>query len=197
MKTIVVAIKSSLCVMLAASLLLACDMKQLSKFGEKNENYDSLFLGFSFGMEKKAFFDHCWEMNKQEMFVHGDGNLSVEYRIKDELASEVQMKFYPNFHEEKIFEMPVTFSYAAWAPWNKQYWSDVLLEDMLVVFKKWYGEDFKILDHPVQGKVYYKIDGKRRINLFIRDDQFVQAVFTDLKVEKKLKEDYAKTLEVQ
>lgn len=40
------------------------------------------------------------------------------------------------------------------------------------------------------GKIYARIDGKRRINLFIRDDQFVQAVFTDLEVEdQKLKKE--------
>ncbi len=38
------------------------------------------------------------------------------------------------------------------------------------------------------GTVYYKMDGKRRINLFIRDDQYVQAVFTDLRVEKQIKD---------
>jgi hypothetical protein len=56
---------------------------------------------------------------------------------------------------------------------------------MVPVFEKWYGKGFKVLNHPVQGKVYAKIDKHRRINLFIRDDQYVQAVFTDLKTEKK------------
>jgi hypothetical protein len=36
------------------------------------------------------------------------------------------------------------------------------------------------------GTIYYKMDKERRINLFVRDDQYVQAVFTDLKVEKEL-----------
>jgi hypothetical protein len=97
------------------------------------------------------------------------------------------MRFYPTFYEDKIFEMPVTFTYESWAPWNRQYKSDSLLVNMLKVFKAWYGPDFKELNHRTMGKVYYKMDGKRRINLFIKDDQFVQAVFTDLKVEKQLK----------
>lgn len=61
---------------------------------------------------------------------------------------------------------------------------------------KIYGDDFKLVEHPNQGKVYYKIDGKRRINLFIRDDQFVQAVFTDLQVEKRLEEEYEKKIQM-
>ena len=36
------------------------------------------------------------------------------------------------------------------------------------------------------------MDGKRRINLFKRDDQYVQAVFTDLRVEKQIKEEKEK-----
>lgn len=165
-------------------------------FEAQNKN-DSLFLGFSLGMGRQAFFDYCWEQNKKKNFKHGPGNRSVEYRLVDVLDQPVAMRFYPSFHDDKIFEMPVTFSYEAWAPWNKQYWADTLLIKMLPVFKQWYGDDFKKLDHPTMGVVYYKIDGRRRINLFKRDDQFVQAVFTDLKVEKELKEAHAESVGVE
>jgi hypothetical protein len=37
------------------------------------------------------------------------------------------------------------------------------------------------------------MDGKRRINLFIKDDQFVQAIFTDMEVEKRLKDEFEKS----
>jgi hypothetical protein len=154
---------------------------------ESNAKYDSLFLGISLGMESKAFYDHCWEYNRQKVFTHGPSNRNVEYRLVDNINSPVSMRFYPTFYEDKIFEMPVTFTYEAWAPWNRQYHSDSLLVNMLKVFKTWYGPDFKELNHHTMGKVYYRMDGKRRINLFIKDDQFVQAVFTDLKVEKELK----------
>lgn len=157
---------------------------------------DTLFLGFFLGMGKKAFYDYCWEQNKKKVFIHGPTNENVEYNLS-ELEEPVTMRFYPTFHEDKIFEMPVTFTYAAWAPWNRRYWSDSLLTKMLPVFKKWYGHDFKELKHPTMGTVYYRIDGKRRINLFCKDDQFVQAVFTDLKIEKQLKEAYAKRLEAE
>jgi len=167
-----------------ALLVTACNG---SFSGSNEKKYDSLFLGISLGMERKAFFDYCWEMNKKKLFIHGPGNQNVEYLLT-ETKSPVQMRFYPSFDEDKIYEMPVVFTYEAWAPWNRQYQSDSLLVDLLPLFKKWYGEDFQELDIPVQGKVYARIDGKRRINLFIKDDQFVQAVFTDLKVEKKLKE---------
>jgi hypothetical protein len=147
-------------------------------------------------MEQQTFFDHCTELNSQKLITQGPGgSTSVEHRMKDVFDAEVVMRFFPTFIDHKIFEMPVTYNYAAWAPWNKQYQAEVLLEKMLEKYKEWYGEDFQLLDHKSQGKVYYKIDGKRRINLFVKDDQFVQAVFTDLKTEKRLKEAYRKSLE--
>ena len=37
------------------------------------------------------------------------------------------------------------------------------------------------------------MDGKRRINLFIKDEQFVQAIFTDMEVEERLKVEFEKS----
>jgi hypothetical protein len=174
-------------------LISGCERNRIA---ESHRKYDSLFLGISLGMEKQAFLRYCWEQNKKKRFIHGPGNRSVQYKIV-ELAEPVDMRFYPTFHEGRIFEMPVTFNYESWAPWNREFQSDRLLGEMLVLFKKWYGEDFKRLDHPTMGDVYYRIDDKRRINLFRKDEQYVQAVFTDLKVEKQLKDAYAEKLKTE
>ncbi len=168
--------------------LVSCDGRKFSISSSDEKKLDSLFLGISMGMDKKAFYDYCWEKNREKIFRHGPTNQSVEYTLATELNSPVSMQFYPSFYEEKIYEMPVLYSYEAWAPWNKELSSDTLLLKLLPVYKKWYGDDFKTLQHPAQGTVYYQMNGRRRINLFIRDDQFVQAVFTDLKVEKEIKE---------
>jgi hypothetical protein len=37
------------------------------------------------------------------------------------------------------------------------------------------------------------MDGKRRINLFIKDEQYVQAIFTDMEVEERLKAEFEKS----
>ncbi len=178
---------------LVLNLVQGCN-SQGNGVDEEYNSSDSLFLGMYLGMVQQDFFDLCTELNKQELITQGSGeNTNVEHRMTDEFDSEVSMRFFPTFIENKVFEMPVTYSYIAWAPWNKQYWADSLLEKVLDKYKIWYGDDFKLINHPDQGKVYYKIDGKRRINLFIRDEQFVQAVFTDLKVEKRLREEFEKT----
>lgn len=148
--------------------------------------YDSLFLGISLGMDKKAFYDYCWEMNRKKIFTHGPANQEVEYMLRDLLDKNVIMRFYPSFYKDKIYEMPVTFTYEGWAPWNRSLQSDSLILKMLPVFERWYGAGFKEINHPSQGKVYFLRNDYRRINLFIRDDQYVQAVFTDMKAELEM-----------
>jgi hypothetical protein len=81
--------------------------------------------------------------------------------------------------------MPVTFEYEGWAPWNPAYKSDSLITRLVPLFENWYGP-FQVTDHPKMGRVWYRIDGKRRINLYVMDDVFVRAVFTDLKIENEL-----------
>lgn len=176
--------RAVLTIVAAVAVVCMVGCKGKSAFAKK-ENTDSLFLGISLGMEKKAFYDYCWQMNKEQKFTHGPANAEVEFRMTEGVKSPVLMRFYPSFHDEKIFEMPVLYTYEAWAPWNKQFTSDSLLVDILALYKKKYGAEFKIVEHPTQGRVYVRRDDNRRINLFIRDDQFVQAVFTDVKIEKK------------
>jgi hypothetical protein len=180
-----------LCFAIGTCLLInSCD-RNGSASSEKK--YDSLFLGIYLGMDKKDFYDHCWELNRLKVFTNGPNAASVEYRLANELNHPVMMRFYPDFYKNKIVDMPVTFSYESWAPWNKQYHSKLLLPEMVQLFEGWYGGEFKVMEHPTQGTVYYRMDGKRRINLFIRDDQFVQAVFTDLELERERKKESLKS----
>jgi hypothetical protein len=172
--------------------VIACD-----RLESHNESYDSLFLGISLGMERQAFYDHCWELNRQEVFTQGPKNQEVQYMLRTELPNPVVMQFYPSFYKDRIFEMPVLFTYEAWAPWNREFSSDTLFIDMLEVFKKWYGDDFKVKENTTQGRMYYKFDGTRRINLFIRDDQYVQAVFTDMLMVRELRESNEKESSVE
>jgi hypothetical protein len=151
--------------------------------------YDSLFLGFYFGMEKKEFYDYCWAMNKQKKFIHGPTNQSVEYYLKDELDHPVFMRFYPYFYKDKVYQMPVTFTYEAWAPWNRDFHADKLIEEVIPMLSRWYGGKFESTIMPKKGKVYARIDGNRRISAFVRDEQFVQVIFTDIPSENLVKKE--------
>lgn len=151
------------------------------------ERHDSLFLGIYFGMEAKEFFNHCWQMNKQQIVKDGPGNATVAY-IPPDFKEQTQMLFYPKFYENKIYRMPVEFSYTAWAPWNKEFYSDKLQLEVVRVFEKWYGGNFMKLGFKEHGDLYVKIDGNRRISVWTEDDRIVKALFTDMYIDKKLEE---------
>ncbi|MEM6699531.1 MAG: hypothetical protein AAF806_15615 [Bacteroidota bacterium] len=146
---------------------------------EKGIQQDSLFLGITFGMTSKEFYAHCWELNKQELIKQGPVNQTVEYNLDDELRQEGHMYFYPKFQDDKIHEMPVTFSYDA-LPWTDEYSLDTLYEDVQNLVTDWYGE-LTEFTHPEKGSVLVRVDGNRRIRVF-KDpmNTKVKVIFTDL-----------------
>ncbi len=171
-----------------------CNSPQFNFSESDGPKSDSLFLGFYLGMAQKDFFDHCTELNKQEKLTQGSGGTtSVEHKISGVYGGVVSMRFFPTFIKKEMFEMPVTYTYDSWAPWNKEYSSAALLPKILESYKATYGGDFKVVNDKYQGKIYYRMDGKRRINLFIKDEQYVQAIFTDMEVEERLKNEFEKS----
>jgi hypothetical protein len=173
-----------ICMFIALVVLTGCSKKSEYQEMEARElakgiRRDSLFLGLKFGMTAKEFFAHCWQLNKQGLVMEGASNTTVLYKTH-ELKQPASMNFYPQFKNDKINKMPVTFSYDAWAPWNKHLFADSLQLDVLALFKKWYGEGFIAVHYPEKGTVYVKVDGNRRISIFKEGDMHVKALFTDL-----------------
>jgi len=176
--------------------LAACSDGSAYLLMEKRElargvRYDSLFLGLAFGMERQAFFDHCRQLNAEGVVKEGPGGATVEYKLND-WPYPGRMNFYPDFDDDnRIYKMPVSFHYDAWAPWNKAQWSDSLLPVVVDMLEQWYGAGFiKIEPEDLENKspVYAKVDGNRRIAVFREDDTKVKAIFTDLtspKVKRK------------
>lgn len=146
---------------------------------------DSLFLGIRLGMSDFDFYTRCWELNRQGLIKQGSGNMSVEYKLENELKHPVTLNFYPNFQQGKIYEMPVRFMYNGWTPWDKEYSAESLEADVLNWYKKIYGKPFIEVKHPKWGTAYVKIDGNRRITIFKEDESHVWAVFTDMTVTKE------------
>jgi hypothetical protein len=153
---------------------------------------DSVFFGIYFGMTGKEFFVHCWNLNKKGLFTDGNSNTAVLYKLKNnELKFPASMNFYPEFNAGKINRMLATFAYDSWAPWNKETFSDKLLPDVLNLYKKWYphGNPFiEMEDKEKMRKIYIKVDGNRRIIIGRFDDRVVRANYTDLLVERQLKQ---------
>lgn len=168
------------------SLLLISSCEQKSEYErlvqrelDKGVRYDSLFLGYKFGMEKEEFFDHSWKLNQQHIITGGN---QVEYDL-DSLSHSAQMIFFPEFQDNKIYRMPVEINYKGWAPWNKHLFSDSLVVDLKKMYEKIYGPGFIKTTHPENGKEsWIKIDGNRRIAIYREDDMRAGVEFLDLSV---------------
>lgn len=145
--------------------------------------HDSLFMGLSLGMTENEFFDVCWDLNRDGIVRQALDNRSVEYRMNDELTFPAVMNFYPVFANDKIWQMKVSFIYDGWAPWNKDQSAENMALDVKRWYEKTYGKGFITITHPIRGEAYTKIDGNRRITIYIENDQLVWAIFTDMSSE--------------
>lgn len=170
-------------------LLISCEPeneydKRLEAELSKNIRVDSLFLGYYLGMSREAFYAHSWDLNSKEIVT---GQQTVNYKIT-ELESPATMDFYPQFKNEKIFQMPLEVHYDGWAPWNRHLFADTLITDMVELYEKKYDADFFKSVHPEsQKEAYIDIQGNRRISIFKRDDRIVFIEFLDLSaVENEL-----------
>ncbi len=155
--------------------------QQLLKEESRNKNrVDSLFFDISLGMEGPDFYNYCAQKNKEEIFKEGPSNMSVNY-VWDFDGESVDMNFYPDFEDAKISLMTVEFVYKKWAPWAKEFSSEVLIEKVMDKFRNDYGDDF-IVEKDLRGKnVYIDIDGNRKILVEeALDGARVKAIFTDL-----------------
>lgn len=178
-------------VWLACLLLLAggcADPTNEEPDAQTNTALDTLFLGYELGMAREAFYNRSWELNRQGLVMQGPQNQTVQYELEDQLPHPARMYFYPDFYQDRVFQMRVRFVYDGWAPWNTDLSSDSLLLDVVDLFRKWYGDGFiKTTNDRFGTDVrYVKIDGHRRIMLATLRDKDVVAVFTDLNAEKAM-----------
>lgn len=155
---------------------------------KSGKRYDSLFFDLELGMSRQDFFLVCAELNKDSVLYMGMGG-KPEFHMKDELKHSARMSFYPDFYEEKIWNMPVKFTYDAWSPWNRDHSATKLRERLKDEFMEWYGgNEFFEMEHPTDTVAFVKIDGNRRIVLERENaGAHVIATFTDLRVEQELK----------
>jgi len=162
----------------------ALERKEISS----GKRVDSVFYGLYFGMNSKDFFTYCWEMSKKGIFTDGENNQFVLHKLENgELKHKADMNFYPDFYQGKIFQMRVKYQYQAWAPWNKNLFADSLLTDVLQMYQKDFpGNPFFTIQKKGRQALHIKIDGNRRITIGTFNDAVVNAVFTDVNVEKQI-----------
>jgi len=157
---------------------------------------DSLIFDMRIGQTRSDFYTHCWELNKQRIITAGTGNTSARYVMdRDSLGKDSQAKemlFYGIFDDQDTMQgMRMTYSYLTWAPWNRERYSDTLLNRLKKQYIEGYpGNDFIQLDVEVQGKTHpalVKIDGNRQILMYPKGKKDVVVRIEDLhyKLDKK------------
>lgn len=184
---------SSILLVCLISILLSCktdyqklEENELSSGKIENE----LYLGLELGMSKKQFFETCWQLNQEGILNNGGGDLSVVYKLTMSSGKPATMNFYPNFYQDKVYLMPMEFSYDGWATWNEDLSAENLLKDTIALFEKWYGKGFIEVANEDRSQVaYVKMDGNRRIRIFKKHISAVRAEIVDLPVQKKLESD--------
>ena len=146
--------------------------------------HDSLFLGYSLGMAKDSFYSHSWDLNRQGLVMQGPQNQTVQYSLPDALPYPARMNFYPDFHEDQVFRMRITFAYEGWAPWTQRLSSDSLKLDVVSLLESWYGAGFFPHGSVSRGleseTPMVKVDGNRHIEVATATDMEVIVVITDM-----------------
>jgi len=147
---------------------------------------DSLLFDLHMGQSRKEFYDHCWKLNKQKVIKQGGGaNIQLDIPA-DELYPErggIKLLFYGAFDENKIMRgMNFTYSYRAWAPWNKNLHADSLLVHLQQkLIDDFGGNDWLSVELPKSQKTaHVKIDGNRKMLLYKKDNQQVSMKIRDL-----------------
>ncbi|WP_339874455.1 hypothetical protein [uncultured Algoriphagus sp.] len=174
------------------SMLVSCqseyqklEKKELASGKIENE----LYLGLELGMTKKQFFTTCWNLNKKRILNNGPSELSVEYKLTLPSGKPAEMRFYPKFKDERIYEMPIEFSYDGWAPWNEELNSENLSNDVKDLFEEWYGPGFIEVSNTDKSQVaQVKVDGNRRVRIYVKHTSAVRVDIVDLNVIKDLNE---------
>ncbi len=153
-----------------------------------NIRNDTLLQDIRFGMNKREFFAHCWELNKKGVFKEGSGNATVFYEMEKN-DKKFHVNFYPNFSEGKIIELPVEYTYPAFAPWNPKYSLDLLQKEIVDFYVEKYGPDYLEIKSKKadNGVAYVWIDGNRRISIYKNISRnSVTALYFDLSSKKAL-----------
>ncbi|WP_373494675.1 hypothetical protein [Aquiflexum sp.] len=173
------------------SLILAMSCQQKTEYDKVKERelasgkvVEELFLDLKFGMAKKDFFTTCWEWNKKGVLTNGSHVLQVRYEPEMPSGKEVEMFFYPEFENNKLYFMPIEFRYPGWSPTSPETTNDKLLKDVVGLMEGWFGNGFfEVKDKSGQVSVWVKIDGNRLIRIFIKDRTNVRAEMLDLRIK--------------
>lgn len=152
---------------------------------KKGVRQDSLVLGIYFGKTRDEFYGKCFDLNRDSLVTEGPNGATVQYLFTDSTVHDqpvpMRLLFIPQFDENDIInEMNFEFSYVAWAPWNDQFHSDKLILKVQQLLMEWYKGNAFVMAEINGQETPVKVDGNRRMIVYIKDAQNVVVKVQDI-----------------
>ncbi|MBX2898841.1 MAG: hypothetical protein KF775_04300 [Cyclobacteriaceae bacterium] len=146
---------------------------------------DSVLFGINLGDSRDEFYGKCFDLNKQHLITQGPKGATVQYLFSDSLVHEnptpMRLLFIPAFDDhDRIKELNLEFSYIAWSPWNKEYQSLALIQKVQDLLMVWYKGNPFIFVKINEQDLPVKLDGNRRLIVYIKDEQNVVVKVQDI-----------------
>lgn len=182
-------IKYPISVFIVATILSGCFQSEYTKLVKselaKGVRQDSILFGIKLGNTRDDFFGKCFDLNKQKLVTQGPRGLCVEYIFSDSIhhpkSTQIKLLFCPSFDQNNVMSnMDLEFSYTGWAPWNKQLQADSLKGKVMALMMDWYKGNEFVTANVENSEVPVKLDGNRRLMVFVKDAQSVVVRVQDI-----------------
>ena len=151
----------------------------------KGVRQDSVLLGIKLGNTRQEFYGKCYDLNKEHLIMPGAGGNAVQYEIMDSLfhkqPTKIILQFVPAFdNKDVITNIDMKLNYPGWASGNESYQSDSLKIKVMALLMKWYGGNEFVTAKVGEEEIPAKVDGNRRILIYVKDKQNVQVKVQDI-----------------
>lgn len=157
--------------MLVFTTVILCGVSCKNNY---DESLDDLVHGIYFGMDKDTFFKHCWDLNQEGKTGHGTIDNNVMYMDSINFEPKVVVNFYPDFVDNKIANMPMSFYFKGWAPWTKNELNQERLQKQVrAFFEKKYNTEFKEKTLPNGDVALYKVIDPLTIRIYKDVDEML------------------------
>lgn len=170
-------------------LLSSCFQSEYTKLVKselaKGIRKDSILLGINLGSTRNDFFGRCYDLNQQHLVIQGPTGSSVQYTFMDSTvhakATSLRLLLFPSFDNKEVMtDMNLEFSYSGWAPWNRSLQSDSLKTKVIRLLTNWYGGNEFVTAHVKDTDVPVKVDGNRRVLVYVKDTQTIVVKVQDI-----------------
>jgi hypothetical protein len=143
-------------------------------------------LGLEIGMEKQAFYDHCTQLNQQQLITMAGGANLVNHPMPNDLDKPATLTFRPIFTRSNaphVEAFELQFLYDDWSPWNQASQSDKLLPKVADYLSRTLEVEWIDLQHPRHGRVFANVTDTRLTTLWAEDATIVKGMIVDLSLQ--------------